>query len=243
MSVDSTLEILLDHLDSIFKTNEVWQAFYEYTQALGADAMSYYHFPPPGAVDFDEKTFISLGYEANASADYSRQSQISNNPFENRTLAFDKPIFWSSIKKELGFCENQWNLLKSIYCENHFNGIAIPVHGPNNRNGVIVLRFEDSDRKYSQSEIRKLQTASQYAHSTFCRLRIKNRKKQTSLTSREQEILTWVAHGKSNAVIADIVGISRHTVNGYLRRIYLKTGTSDRTTASLRGIGEGLINY
>ena len=91
--------------------------------------------------------------------------------------------------------------------------------------------------------MRILQSTCQYAHLTFCRLQTKSRKKSTSLTTREQEILTWVAHGKSNAVIADIVGISRHTVNGYLRRIYLKTGTSDRTTASLRGIGEGLINY
>lgn len=243
MTVDSKLEILLDSLDTILTTDEVWKSLYEYTKTLGVDAMSYYHFPPPGAIDFDDKTFIALGYEESAATNYARQSQLYNNPFENRTLSFDKPIFWSSIQKELGFCDNQLKLLKSLYCENHFNGIAIPVHGPNNRNGVIVLRFEDEDRKYTPSDVRKLQTASQYSHSTFSRIRIKNRKNQPSLTSREQEILTWVAHGKSNAVIADIVGISRHTVNGYLRRIYLKTGTSDRTTASLRGIGEGLINY
>jgi len=54
---------------------------------------------------------------------------------------------------------------------------------------------------------------------------------------------TWVARGKSNAVIADIVGISQHTVNGYLRRVYLKTQTSDRTTAALRAIGDSLIDY
>ena len=243
MAVDSKLEILLDSLDNILATDEVWQALYEYTKTLGANAMSYYHCPPPGAVDFNEKTFIALGYEANESDSFTHESQLSKNPFENRTLSFDKPISWSKIQKELGFCEDQWKLLKTLHCESHFNGIAIPVHGPNNRNGTIVLRFEDNNRQYSQSEIRKLQTTSQYAHSTFCRLRIKNRKKQASLTSREQEILTWVAHGKSNAVIADIVGISRHTVNGYLRRIYLKTGTSDRTAASVRGIGEGLINY
>jgi len=43
-------------------------------------------------------------------------------------------------------------------------------------------------------------------------------------------------------VIADIIGISQHTVNGYLRSIYLKTNTSDRTTAVLRGLGDGLID-
>ena len=243
MSIDSKLEILLDSFDKINTTDEMWGSLFEYIKTLGVDAMSYYHFPPPGALDFDEKIFVAFGFCPDAVINYKRQHHLSNNSFENRTLKFDRPIFWSNIQAELGFPEVEWSFLQSFYCLKHYNGIAIPVHGPNNRNGTLVLRFEDAHRRYSKPEIRILQSTCQYAHLTFCRLQTKIRKRSTSLTTREQEILTWVAHGKSNAVIADIVGISRHTVNGYLRRIYLKTGTSDRTTASLRGIGEGLINY
>jgi len=240
---DPKLNALLDSFETIFIADEVWKSLFDYTKSLGIEALSYYHLPPPGAMDFDEKIFIAHGFKTENIADYRRRHPFFSSPFQDRTLPLDQPLFWSGIQKNLSFSEKQWAHLKSFYFTSHLNGLAIPVHGPNNRNGCVVLRFEDADRRYTPSEVRKLQWASQYAHQSFCILQAKRRKKPRSLTTREQEILTWVARGKSNSVIADIVGISQHTVNGYLRRIYLKTGTSDRTAASVRGIGEALINY
>ena len=83
----------------------------------------------------------------------------------------------------------------------------------------------------------------QYAHRVYCRLRAASKIKPRALTNRECQILKWVAKGKRNSVIAYIIGISSHTVNGYLRSIYLKTGTSDRTSAALRGVSEALIDF
>ena len=62
------------------------------------------------------------------------------------------------------------------------------------------------------------------------------------LSSREAEVLTWVAHGKTNASIGEILGISAHTVDAHLRRVYLKLGVADRISAALRGLGFGLIS-
>ncbi len=61
------------------------------------------------------------------------------------------------------------------------------------------------------------------------------------LSPREAEILQWISRGKSNSVIADILGISRHTVDTHVRRIFRKLDTSDRTTASLRAMQLGLL--
>ena len=46
----------------------------------------------------------------------------------------------------------------------------------------------------------------------------------------------------SNAAIGEILGISAHTVDTHLRRIYLKLGVFDRISAAVRGIGVGLIH-
>jgi len=237
------LDAALGRFETIFTTNEVWDILFSYVKLLGVEAVGYHHLPPPGAKDFDERIFVARGFSTESVRDYKQRHALSGSPFINRTLALNHPILWGNIRKECNFSEEQWTSAKSFFYTYHDNGIVIPVHGPINRDGCVVLRFEDPSRRYTKSEIRKIQWMCQYAHQKFCDLQMKKREKIVPLSTREREILAWVARGKSNSVIAEIIGISKHTVNGYLRRIYLKTGTSDRTAASLRGIGEALIDY
>ncbi len=42
------------------------------------------------------------------------------------------------------------------------------------------------------------------------------------LTVRESEVLLWIARGKANRDIADILGLSARTVNKHLETIYVK---------------------
>ena len=62
-----------------------------------------------------------------------------------------------------------------------------------------------------------------------------------ALTRREVEILVWIARGKSNVDIAQILGISPHTVDTYCRRVMSKLDTSSRTTAAVRASQSGLL--
>ncbi len=52
------------------------------------------------------------------------------------------------------------------------------------------------------------------------------------LSTRESEILGWVARGKTNPEIGKILGISRRTVQKHLERIYIKLGVENRTAAA-----------
>lgn len=52
------------------------------------------------------------------------------------------------------------------------------------------------------------------------------------LTQREIEVLMWVARGKTNKDIADILGMSPRTVNKHLEHIYIKLGVETRTAAA-----------
>jgi CheY-like chemotaxis protein/DNA-binding CsgD family transcriptional regulator len=55
---------------------------------------------------------------------------------------------------------------------------------------------------------------------------------QFALTTREAEVLYWVAKGKINRDIADIVGASPATVKKHLERIHAKMGVETRTAAA-----------
>ena len=58
--------------------------------------------------------------------------------------------------------------------------------------------------------------------------------RQTELTSRETEVLSWIAKGKSNQDIAEILGLSFRTVKKHIEHIFNKLGVENRTAAVLR---------
>lgn len=58
-------------------------------------------------------------------------------------------------------------------------------------------------------------------------------KRRFSVTSREAEVLLWIARGKSNRDIGDILGLSPRTVNKHLETIFTKLGVENRASAAI----------
>ncbi|WP_131113576.1 response regulator transcription factor [Lichenihabitans psoromatis] len=58
-------------------------------------------------------------------------------------------------------------------------------------------------------------------------------RRRFSLTAREAEVLLWIARGKSNRDIADILALSPRTVNKHLEGIYTKLGVENRASAAV----------
>ena len=61
------------------------------------------------------------------------------------------------------------------------------------------------------------------------------------LTSRERDVLEWLALGLSNRATAERLGISEHTVKFHVASIYGKLGASSRAEAVRRAARRGLI--
>jgi DNA-binding response OmpR family regulator len=55
-----------------------------------------------------------------------------------------------------------------------------------------------------------------------------------ALTGREAEVLVWIAKGKSNRDIGEILGLSARTVNKHLEQIYVKLGVENRASAAVK---------
>ncbi len=53
------------------------------------------------------------------------------------------------------------------------------------------------------------------------------------LTEREAEVLYWIAEGKANRDVAEILSLSPRTINKHLEQIYAKIGVENRTTAAV----------
>jgi DNA-binding NarL/FixJ family response regulator len=57
-------------------------------------------------------------------------------------------------------------------------------------------------------------------------------KQKLAVTGREAEVLLWIARGKSNRDIAEILDLSPRTVNKHLEQIYAKLGVENRASAA-----------
>jgi len=57
-------------------------------------------------------------------------------------------------------------------------------------------------------------------------------KRKLQVTPRESEVLMWIARGKSNRDIAEILSLSPRTVNKHLEQIYAKLGVENRASAA-----------
>lgn len=57
-----------------------------------------------------------------------------------------------------------------------------------------------------------------------------------ALTPKEAEVLLWLAKGKSNRDIAEILNQRPRTVNKHLEQIFEKLGVENRTAAAARAL-------
>jgi DNA-binding NarL/FixJ family response regulator len=64
-----------------------------------------------------------------------------------------------------------------------------------------------------------------------------SRLSEAALTPRETEVLSWLAKGKTNRDIGDILGMSHRTVNKHLEHIFEKLGVETRAAATALAIG------
>jgi LuxR family quorum sensing-dependent transcriptional regulator len=70
---------------------------------------------------------------------------------------------------------------------------------------------------------------------------LRNETKSSVLTSRETEVLAWVARGKSAWEIGEILHITKRTVDEHVRTVVRKVGAANRTHAVALALRDRLI--
>ena len=61
------------------------------------------------------------------------------------------------------------------------------------------------------------------------------------LSTREQQVLEYITKGFNSDEIAGLMGVSRHTVLTFVRRIYKKLEVSSKTEAIYEARSQGLL--
>lgn len=125
-------------------------------------------------------------------------------------------------------------------------GLTIPVRGPYGDIGLFSVTRNCSEREWQllKSKILSdLQAAAVHLHDHVIRSHALSAKlTHPTLSKREVDVLQWIAAGKTQQDVGDILSISSRTVEVHLRSSRSKLGALTTAQAVGRAIGLGLIH-
>jgi len=136
-------------------------------------------------------------------------------------------------------------------------GVAAPLHAPAGLCDWVRLRVTREGAGAQAEDVARTWTCVTGMHRLHCSLHpasaedewllvltesnngaaIEALSLQFRLTAREAEVLYWVAQGKTNRDIGDILGTRPKTITKHLEHVFEKLGVETRTAAASRVLG------
>lgn len=233
------MDVILRRIADATSLPMIWRHMTRYLRRYGFGANSYYIFRTGGSMPATpplQHGFTRDEIEAYLAFDFQRYDIVPRV-----ALAAGVPVRWTEVWQTAQTTAEERAFWEKLKAANFPDGYSLPCYGPGGRNAVVGLGRMTLKEPPEPALLSMLHFAAQAAHLRICALFADDVARDRQLSSREKEILDWVARGKSNTVIADILEISPGTVDTYMRRIYEKLDVSDRTSAAVKGVGLGLI--
>ncbi len=158
---------------------------------------------------------------------YIEQDHLAHDPVIARLNHSPAPFRWSDTYAGAS-CKGR-RVLEEAAEFGLTDGLALAVQGESALGAVSIAarHFE-----LSPSQQAGLQLAAYYLHGRVAALRARSpRRPKSSLTPRERECLKWVAAGKTDWEIAQILHISEQTAHSYVQNALVKLGARTRAQA------------
>jgi LuxR family quorum-sensing system transcriptional regulator CciR len=160
------------------------------------------------------------------------------DPLPELALRLCRPLWWSEARA-IEPPGRQEGAFYAFLAQLGFEeGLALPTYGPGARTGFVGLPTI-GDASTSEETAAVAHAIAQMSFLRYCELIDEEVPIDGRLSERELDVVYWIAMGKSNSVIAEILGISAETVDSYVRRAFRKLGVSDRTSAVLHSVLAG----
>jgi len=172
---------------------------------------------------------------------YLEAGYMQIDPVILHGVCSQEPLVWT--EQAFSIAPQFWDEAKSFglrfgWSQSTLDGVGI--------GGVLCLSrpAEILTEKELQEKEKQMSWLTHLAHFSFSRIlhpRAFNELKHP-LTRREIEILKWAADGKSSREIAQILFLSKNTIDFHIKNIILKLQVKNKTAAVARAAMMGLLN-
>jgi DNA-binding CsgD family transcriptional regulator len=194
----------------------------------------------------DERTAVPPNLVSNYPDDWMRyyfeHGFFDIDPVSHYAMVVGRPFLWSELAKAMRLTNVQEKCLYGGSEAGLRDGTGIPIYGPYGEVTVIGLASSAGGTE-ACGRLNALSLLAHQFHTVCMALHQSDRPAapEVHLTSREQEVLTWCARGKSSWAIGEILSISDHAVKFHMTNAMRKLDTNSRISAVLKAIRLRLI--
>jgi LuxR family quorum sensing-dependent transcriptional regulator len=161
---------------------------------------------------------------------WASRKYMAVDPVAKRLMTDSAPVRWTDVYRNSN--KAGLRILKEANEHGMQDGFALPIYS---RDGFVVgISMATAHYELGEKEEKCLHMASIYFHTRLERMRAKNippSRTPKVLTQREQECLCWVASGKTDWEISQILNIAEQTVHEYVQNTLIKLNATTRAQA------------
>jgi LuxR family transcriptional regulator, quorum-sensing system regulator BjaR1 len=193
--------------------------------------------PPEQAIDLNTRPADYIEH-------YVSQNYVDRDPLVRELRWSVLPFTWDDVRNTRQLSKAERSIIDEGRDFGANNGMVIPIVSATGSVGLFCPCGREPD--LSQRARSALDVIGVYSYHALRRLAAQGRREQrpksAPLTPREREIMKWVATGKTDDEIADILTIGRETVTTHVDNAKRKLNATRRTYAVVQALRFGEIS-
>jgi DNA-binding CsgD family transcriptional regulator len=216
---------------------EIFRRVEEAALALGFEHVAY-GFQSPTPFSRPKITLLN-SYPLSWQERYAQAGYLQVDPTVARGRRSQEPIVWTD--QVFANAQSLWDEARAHGLRVGWAQSSLDVLGAG---GMLTLSrsCQSLNPQELEAKQQKMRWLVQVAHLAFSRLlRCNQTNGSHSLSARELEVLKWSADGKSAQDIADILNVSKNTVDFHIKNSVAKMQVANKTAAVVRAALLGLL--
>jgi DNA-binding CsgD family transcriptional regulator len=242
-----SLESFIEETNRATSSQDVCALFGSTLRNFGYDRFCYSLITAHPSLGLDAGHGIAQNYPDDWMSHYKAEQYERIDPVPRFGCTTPHPFTWELVMRTGELKREEKKVMNEAREARLLDGLAIPICGHNGELAGIGMASSTGGIEINANLLSKIRALAYQFHVTYtAHVRKKEHANSGSigtvrLTEREKEILSWAAEGKSDAVIAEIIGVSHATIRFHMNNIFKKLRANERTLATVKAIRLGLI--
>lgn len=224
----------IERVSGAANTNEVYELLAHELRKFGFTNFLITDMPPPSLGL--EPHMILNGWSEAWTKRYVDQNFYRVDPMAKHTRETIHPFYWDEIALDDDEGSQARRVMNEAADFGMKHGFSVPIFGAEGDQSCVTMGGAYSERPPRAREAIHLMSIYALDRARALRRPCSKRQAESKLTDREREVLTWVALGKTDWEIGEILKISKETSYAHVRNCCRKLDAVTRTQAVVRAM-------